>query len=184
MNDEAMLAALQAFTLLGGGTDAYNTAAEAANIVIRDKKQQTGEANPADVEAELTTLSAQKIRHEIEINQGCEAYQVRQVEKSELEAQKNAMREQLDAHTEQVIDLYGITINRYLDRINAGFHITTPDHTYRGGTPSSSYQIVINETEVSLGDAETPLDQPSFKNTLSSGDRSTLSDVSAYGTDL
>lgn len=52
--------------------------------------------------------------------------------------------------------------------------VTTPTYTYRGGPPSSSYQIVINKTPVDLGDAATPLAQPSFKNTLSAGDRSTL----------
>ncbi len=62
----------------------------------------------------------------------------------------------------------------YLDRINASFQITTPTHTYRGGSPSTSYQILINQRAVDLGDATTPLDRPSFRNTLSAGDRSTL----------
>ncbi len=47
-------------------------------------------------------------------------------------------------------------------------------HAYPGGVPSSSFQILINNTAVDLGDAETPLSQPSFRNTLSSGDKSTL----------
>src|SRR5262249_52346099 len=47
-------------------------------------------------------------------------------------------------------------------------------HDYRGGVPSSSYQIVINNTPVELGDANTPLDKPSFRNTLSAGDNGTL----------
>jgi wobble nucleotide-excising tRNase len=83
-------------------------------------------------------------------------------------------REQLDRHTEQVIAQYGQSINHYLDRINAGFRITTPTHTYRGGPPSTSYQILINQNAVDLGDAGTPLDRPSFNNTLSAGDRNTL----------
>jgi AAA domain len=33
---------------------------------------------------------------------------------------------------------------------------------------------VINKTGIDLGDGQTPLDRPSFKNTLSAGDRSTL----------
>jgi len=44
----------------------------------------------------------------------------------------------------------------------------------RGGVPSSNYQILINNTPVDLGDSETPLDKPSFRNTLSAGDKSTL----------
>ena len=79
-----------------------------------------------------------------------------------------------DEHTESVIGQYGHSINRYLDRFNAGFRISTPTHDYRGRTPSSSYRIIINETSVALGRADTPLSEPSFRNTLSAGDRSTL----------
>jgi len=56
----------------------------------------------------------------------------------------------------------------------AGFSITGTSHGYRGGVPSSNYQILINNTPVDLGDSKTPLDEPSFRNTLSAGDRSTL----------
>src|SRR5262249_15807120 len=61
-----------------------------------------------------------------------------------------------------------------LERINASFRITTLTHTYRGGPPSTSYQIIINQNAIDLGDPQTPLDRPSFKNTLSGGDRTTL----------
>jgi hypothetical protein len=54
-----------------------------------------------------------------------------QAEKTALEGDKGRAREQLDAHTQQVITQYGQSINRYLERINAGFRITTPTHTYR-----------------------------------------------------
>lgn len=97
-----------------------------------------------------------------------------QTEKNTLEQNKETAKEQLDTHTAQVITQYGTAINRYLDRINAAFRITTPTHTYRGGPPSTSYQIVINQSAVDLGDTTTPPDRPSFKNTLSAGDRSTL----------
>ena len=34
--------------------------------------------------------------------------------------------------------------------------------------------MVINDTAVEMGSGDTPLDEPSFRNTLSSGDKSTL----------
>ena len=91
-----------------------------------------------------------------------------------LEDQKATARQRLDCHTQQVIKQYGQRINWYLERINASFRISTPTHTYRGGTPSTSYQIMINSNTVDLGDSETPLSRPNFKNTLSGGDRTTL----------
>jgi wobble nucleotide-excising tRNase len=44
----------------------------------------------------------------------------------------------------------------------------------KGGRASSSYQLLINEVPVELGDPSTAADEPSFRNTLSSGDRRTL----------
>jgi wobble nucleotide-excising tRNase len=38
----------------------------------------------------------------------------------------------------------------------------------------SSYQLSISDNLVELGDSRTPIDRPSFKNTLSAGDRATL----------
>jgi wobble nucleotide-excising tRNase len=56
----------------------------------------------------------------------------------------------------------------------ANFRIENTRSQYRGDAPSYSYALVINETIVDVGDARTPLSKPSFKNTLSAGDRSTL----------
>ena len=39
---------------------------------------------------------------------------------------------------------------------------------------TSSYRLVINNTTFKLGDGQAPLNRPSFHNTLSSGDRTTL----------
>ena len=69
---------------------------------------------------------------------------------------------------------YEQRINHYLNAFNAGFTITETRHGYPGGTAASTYRLVINNTLVDLGDERTPIDQPSFKNTLSAGDRTTL----------
>jgi hypothetical protein len=57
---------------------------------------------------------------------------------------------------------------------NAGFKIVRTDHGYPGGIATSTYQLSISDNLVELGDARTPIDRPSFKNTLSGGDRTTL----------
>lgn len=153
---------------------AYNAAVTAANAVIVARKQRAEVAVISTLEAELALLKATKTRHTDETRQACATYVDLMAEKTALETEKTQTRAQLDTHTAQVIEQYGQAINRYLDRFNAGFSITTPTHTYRGGPPSSSYQIVINGTPVDLGDATTPIGRPSFRNTLSAGDRTTL----------
>lgn len=172
--DEGFTQTLAAFEGLRTALGTYNAAVAAANAVIAARKRQAQATNVRDVETALAKLKAQKARHTDEVRALCVSDTHLQGEKTVLEEDKGRAREQLDAHTQQVITLYGQSINRYLERINAGFRITTPTHTYRGGPPSTSYQILINQNAVDLGDAETPADRPSFRNTLSSGDRSTL----------
>ena len=172
--DEDFRQAAAALSALAEAIATYNESITTINKLIYAKKELTGSADVAIVQAEFTRLNAQKTRYTEQVDATCQRYQVLIEEKSDLERRKAEAKAQLDEHTESIIEQYGHSINRYLDRFNAGFRISTPTHDYRGRTPSSSYQIIINETPVALGRADTPLSQPSFKNTLSSGDRSTL----------
>jgi wobble nucleotide-excising tRNase len=172
--DETFTQALAAFETLRTDLATYNAAVAGANAVITARKRQAQAANVREVETALAKLKAQKARYVDGVVALCAADRRLQSEKTALERDKTTAREQLDRHTAQVIAQYGQSINHYLERINAGFRITTPTHTYRGGPPSTSYQILINQNAVDLGDAATPLDRPSFKNTLSAGDRNTL----------
>jgi wobble nucleotide-excising tRNase len=166
--------ALGNFETLRTALEAYNVAVATANAIIAARKQQAQAANIRDVENDLSKLKAIKARHTPEVVAFVDADVRLQGEKAVLEAQKTTARAQLDAHTQQVITQYGQRINYYLERINASFRISAPTHTYRGGTPSTSYQIIINNSLVDLGDHGTPLSRPSFRNTLSGGDRTTL----------
>lgn len=166
--------ALAGLDALRASVATYNNAVAATNALIAAKKREARGADAAAIQRQLAALKAQKARNTPELQALCEAEARHQREKSTLEEEKNRTREQLDAHTAAVIARYGDSINRYLERINAGFRVTPPTHSYRGGSPSTSYQIVINQRAVDLGDADTPLDRPSFRNTLSAGDRSTL----------
>jgi len=172
--DDSFTRALQAFETLRTSIANYNAAVASANAIIDAKKRETGATSVRAVESLIITLKAQKSRHTDEVNDLCVVDARLQQEKNSLENDKIQAREQLDLHTQQVITLYGESINHYLERINAGFRITPPTHNYRGGSPSTSYQIIINQHAVELGDSATPADRPSFRNTLSAGDRGTL----------
>lgn len=172
--DEAFTRALTDFEALRTSIANYNAAVAAANAVIGSRKRQAQAANVREIETAVAALRAQKVRQTEEAQNVCATDVRLQGEKETLEQEKETSRRLLDDYTQRVITRYGQSINRYLEKINAGFRITTPTHTYRGGPPSTSYQILINQNAVDLGDAGTPADQPSFKNTLSSGDRNTL----------
>lgn len=123
---------------------------------------------------ELTNLEAKKKRFEPEVVQACKGYQDAVNAKTSLEQQKQTAKEQLDQHCQQILQTYQSSINAYLDQFNAGFKITNSRHLYTGGTPSSHYQLEINNCAIDLGDSRTQPGTPCFKTTLSSGDRSAL----------
>lgn len=131
-----------------------------------------GEVNKE--EATLAQLNAQKKRHDPKVAPLCTEHQTLVKDKEALDAKKAVVRGRLESHTKKVIRPYEARINELLDNFNAGFRIAETKPSYTGGVASSTYQLVINNTGIELGDSNTPLDRPSFKNTLSAGDRNTL----------
>jgi wobble nucleotide-excising tRNase len=172
--DAGFTAARAAYDGAVAAIEAANVAIRAANAIITDKKAATDAGDLKAAEAEQTRLKAIQTRHRADVSDLCAAHTKLSGEKDAIEARKEAVRKQLDAHTKTVVKPYERRINDYLAAFNAGFTITETKHAYPGGVATSSYQLVINDTVVDIGDSKTPGDRPSFKNTLSAGDRTTL----------
>lgn len=172
--DEGFTVVRAAYDSAIAAIEAANTAIRAANVVIANKKAAADAGDFKAAETELARLTAIQTRHREDVSELCGTYTKLSGEKDGIEARKDAIRKQLDAHTKTVVKPYERRINDYLAAFNAGFTITETKHAYPGGVATSSYQLVINDTAVDLGDSKTPGDRPSFKNTLSAGDRTTL----------
>lgn len=165
------LAALQA---IEASVNAANKAIFSANKVFNAKKAETGAADVRAAENELLRLQAFKTRHERPLADHCDDHIRLTAEKDAIDNEKVEVRKKLDDYTNNTVKPYEKRINELLDAFAADFTIAETKHSYIGGVATSSYQIVINATAVDLGDGKTPATKPSFKNTLSSGDRSTL----------
>ena len=97
-----------------------------------------------------------------------------EISKKQSEAEKKETKLSLDAYSQEVFGKYKRRINELLESFAADFRIGDITPSYSGGHPSSSFPVVINDEPVDLGDAKTPRGTPSFRSTLSSGDRSSL----------
>jgi wobble nucleotide-excising tRNase len=161
-------------TAVAASFAAYNAACTEANALIQAVKDAADSGDLSAAETELVRLETAKRRHDAATVTACDLYLQLDAEKRDLERRKGEVREQLEAHTERVIQPYETRINHYLDLFNAGFKIVRTGHGYPGGVATSNYQISIADTAVDLGDLRTPDDRPSFRNTLSAGDRATL----------
>ncbi len=90
--------------------------------------------------------------------------------KTETEKRRDETRTALDDYRDQIFPQYESAINDYLQRFTASFRIGRFKSVNTRGGSSASYCVVINHQEVNV----TADEGPSFKNTLSAGDRNTL----------
>lgn len=142
----------------------------ARNDAIRVVKERASGANVATLSSDLEKLTAVKARHEPATAALCDDYLSEKAKKAETEKLRTAARAALDQYRKDIFPAYEAAINDYLARFNAGFRLGSVASVNNRGGSSATYNVLINNVEVALtGDGG-----PSFKNTLSAGDRNTL----------
>lgn len=172
--DAGFREAAEAYGAVRERIEAVMQSATAVNRLIAAKKEATAAANIDAATAELTRRKAIKVRHTTQVAELCSDHVRLTAEKAGIDTQRERIRGELNTHTTAVLKPYERRINDYLDAFNADFKIAETGHGYPGGTAASTYRLVINERAVDIGDGRTPSNRPSFKNTLSAGDRTTL----------
>ncbi|MDH2384275.1 AAA family ATPase [Bradyrhizobium sp. CER78] len=167
-------AAVEAYRKVFENLAELNARVARANAAIVAKKQELGTADPEGAKRRLSHLEAVKARHTPTVSTLCDEHNRLVAEKTAIDEERGAIRAELNEHTRTVVAPYQNRINELLDLFNAGFRIAQTTHSYPSGIASTSYQLVIDGTPVDVGGSRTPETQPSFKNTLSAGDKMTL----------
>jgi wobble nucleotide-excising tRNase len=93
------------------------------------------------------------------------------VAKTQTEAQRDQAREALDQYRRLVFPAYEGAINEYLRKFGASFRLGGVASVNNRGGSACNYNVVINNVPISISAGE---GGPSFRNTLSAGDRNTL----------
>jgi wobble nucleotide-excising tRNase len=125
------------------------------------------------LEAEFKLLQATKARHRPEIVDDINTLNACKTTRDSIATEKAQVRTAIDDHGRAITANIGNAINAYLARLAAGFRIDYREPDYRGGRePTAAYNILINE--VAVAPRADDIDKPSFRNTLSAGDKSTL----------
>lgn len=147
---------------------------QGANSSIRVVKERAAAGNPAALAADVARLKAVKTRHTAPTSALCEAYLEEKAAKAATEAQRDQARAALDQYRTGVFPAYQTAINLYLRRFNAGFRLDSMTSANTRGGSACTYSVVINNTSVPIGATTGAPGTPSFRNTLSAGDRNTL----------
>ncbi len=144
----------------------------AVNERIELLKESALESNVAALEADLNGLKAVKSRYSDAVLALCDDYLAEVALKTATEGERDQARAALDQYREQVFPRYQDAINRYLVKFNAGYRLENVSSVNNRGGSSCSYSVLIENTPVPLRSNQAG--QPSFKTTLSSGDRNAL----------
>ena len=153
---------------------AINQQLRAGNDAIAIAKERAAAANSALLADDLARLLAAKARHEPEIAARCAEYLRERAAKEATEQRRDEIRTALETYRTQVFPGYQTAINLYLPRFNAGFRVDSVTYANTRGGPTCTYNVLINNTPVPVGGTDPAPGEPSFRNTLSAGDRNTL----------
>ena len=145
-----------------------------ANTRIIDLRRNLQSTDITKAQAIVTDLKRRKARFEEPVKTSCDQYISIDRQRTDLTSRKNIAKAALDNHTASVTRDYEGLLNKHLRNFMVGFRIQGTRTEYPSGVPSSSYQLLINDMPVELGRETTTLAEPSFRNTLSGGDRSAL----------
>jgi wobble nucleotide-excising tRNase len=164
------IAAINAYQVHRATVASLSAALQARSATIEIVKEQAAAANVATLVADLANLAAIRARHEAVIAAHCNDYLNEKAAKTATEALREQARVALDQYRQNIFPAYERAINEYLRRFNAGFRLGSVASVNNRGGSSVSYNVLINNVPVAL----TADGGPSFKNTLSAGDRNTL----------
>lgn len=175
MNNEAANLALQGWEDARRQISVLNKEIEEYNEKIDQIKNSSGDQDIDKVQSELNILRATEIRFREDTLESIEEHNELHNLKDINSDKKSDLRDKLRDYSENMNRELGEKINKKLRALNAGFSIHYEKPNFRGNDPSSDYNIVINDFSFSPKAAtHNPDSKPHFKNTLSSGDKSSL----------
>ena len=147
-----------------------------SNEDIRAVKSRAEVADTEQIQTGLNRLYATKARHSVEIAPLCLSYIQERASKNDTINARNEVRKALEEYREEVFPVMQEGVNEYLRDFNAGFRVDSLEPTNTGGGTGSScrFSLVINHVPVSISSTNVSQEKPSFRNTISAGDRTTL----------
>lgn len=167
---ETALAAIETYETSQAAVVACSKSLQACNGQIVLVKECSAAANVAGLTLDLTRLKNIQTRHSEPVATHCATYLAEKELKVQTEGLRDQARQALDNYRQNIFPAYQAAINVYLGRFNAGFRLDAVDAVNNRGGSSCTYNVLINNEAVPL----TAEAGPSFRNTLSAGDRNAL----------
>lgn len=144
------------------------------NAKLRALKQSVDRLDLKELKKESVRLGCLKRRSAEEVEIACRRYIDSRNERKQAKVESDRLNRELVNYRKSIFQRYGDAVNRYLCEFGTGFKLAELIGTSRRGGGSSQYEISINGHGVEVASQSPPEGGPSFKNTLSGGDRTSL----------
>jgi len=153
--------------------DTANVALGENNTAIEGVRGGLASADASVLKATLDRLTVLKRRFEPDAVTLCKRYLDETQAKRVTEQQRDAKRVALDGQRKVAFPKYEEGTNKYLERFNVGFRIASMEPANTRGGATCGYSVMINNTALPVGAAGGD-GAPSFRTSLSAGDRNAL----------
>lgn len=119
-------------------------------------------------------LKAQRLRQSESVATKCETITRLYCDRGEIVADRDQSQEELREYNDTVMPSYSRNVNTRLLRFGVDFRICDLRKSEQGRSPNALYQIEINRVPVALGAPDEEAGTPSFRCTLSAGEKTAL----------
>lgn len=154
---------------------AYNTAVETINAAT--KGAQSASATMTEDDAKLAVANAKRRIARTEdpgVQRRIEEYLAASRHDERAKNARKVTQKKLKDANDAAADHYHLRVNHYLERFGVSARITRPTNSMAGNAGSSDYSLVIRGESVPRGRGPGAAPIPNFRNTLSTGDKTTL----------
>ena len=151
----------------------YNDAVNAAQSAITTRLSQT--ATPeAQAMLRVANLIKRKNRTDPGVQSRIDAFLRAKRQDERARRMRSTVQSRLKSANKEAADHYYTKVNDYLGNFDASFRISEFTNSMAGSAGSVDYGLIVRGHEVARGRGEAAPDVPSFRNTLSTGDKTTL----------
>ncbi|HEY0236299.1 MAG TPA: AAA family ATPase, partial [Afipia sp.] len=152
---------------------AYNTVVAAMEVEISSKRNGVHLTEQQALSA-LSNIAKRKRRRESGVQSRIDAIMAAGRGDKRAKRIRTEVQKRLKATSEQAAAHYYDRVNHYLDKFEATFRISKFSNSMAGNVGSIDYGLIVRGHAVARGRGRGTGAEPNFKNTLSTGDKTTL----------
>jgi wobble nucleotide-excising tRNase len=152
---------------------AYNRAVEAINAIVKIR-QSGSPISEAQAKTKLDNLAKRKRRHDVGVQARINTMLRAKARDTRAKRIRLLVQTRLKKANESAAEHYHVQVNHYLERFGATFRISKISNSMQGNLGSVDYGLVVRGHPVARGRKGATDAEPTFKNTLSTGDKTTL----------